>query len=167
VVPSGVLASDSFQLFRTKPGTSPPSTVLSELAGDVVPRLGSAPFTLRVQSAAPARNDLLAVNERLEGGAVRAVSRLFDFDGTYHVVRVYRLAPSKIRGRAKVGDHLRYVDGKWKPVDLTPQEVAAYRRKVRELRTWRHLPKTPTAAEVDQALAGWMAARTTPKKGLR
>jgi hypothetical protein len=165
VVPSGVLAGDSFPMFRTKPGRAAPPTVLSELAGDEVPPLGSAPFTLRVQSAAPARNDLLAVNERLDGGAVRAVSRLFDFDGTYHVVRVYRLTPSRIRGRAKVGDHLQYVDGKWKPVDLTPQEVASYRRKVRELRTWRRLPKTPTAAEFDQALAGWTAARTTPKKG--
>jgi hypothetical protein len=139
--------------------------VLSELAGDVLPPLEGASFTQRVQSTAPSRADLLVVNELLEGGSVRAVSRLFDFDGALHIVRVYRLPATKVRGSVAVGDHLRFSDGKWKAVDLGPKDVARYRRKLQERRSWRQLPKNPSAADVDRGLRDWLMARTSQRTG--
>jgi hypothetical protein len=166
VVPSGVLAGESFQLTRKKKATGAVApVVLSELAGDVLPPLEGASFTERVQTTAPSRADLLVVNELLQGGVVRAVSRLFDFDGTLHIVRAYRLPATKVRGSVAVGDHLRFIDGKWKPVALGAKDVARYRRKLEERRSWRQLPKNPSAAEVDRGLRDWLTARTTQRQG--
>jgi Domain of unknown function (DUF4332) len=166
VVPSGVLAGETFQLTRKKKAAvTVAPMVLSELAGDVVPPVEGASFTERVQTTAPSRADLLVVNQLLEGGSVRAVSRLFDFDGTLHIVRAYRLPATQVRGSVAVGDHLRFIDGKWKAVDLGPKDVARYRRKLQEQRSWRHLPKNPSAADVDRGLRDWFIARTSQRQG--
>jgi hypothetical protein len=165
VVPSGVLAGESFRLTRKKAGGASAPSVLSELTGDALPPLDGASFTERVQTASPSKVDLLVVNELLQGGIVRVASRLFDFDGTLHIVRVYRLPATKVRGSVAVGDHLRFVDGRWEAVDLKPKGVTAYRRKLREQRSWRQLARNPTAADVDRGLRDWLAARTTRRQG--
>jgi hypothetical protein len=165
VVPSGVLAGESFRLTGKKAGGTSAPLVLSELSGDVLPPLDGASFTERVQTASPSKVDLLVVNELLQGGVVRVASRLFNFDGTLHIVRVYRLPSTKVRGSVAVGDHLRFIDGKWQAVDLKPKDVARYRRKLREQRSWRHLPKNPTATDVDRGLRDWLTARTTQRQG--
>lgn len=164
VVPPGVLVGELFRLTRRKSGTGSP-IMLSELHGDVLPPLGSAPIVSRVQAGAPSTEDLLRVVEFPKSGGVRVVSRFFDFDGKAFVVRVYRIAAAKIHGRAAVGVHLLFKGGKWHPNKFGSAEVVKYRQKRREQRSWRRLPKNPTAADIDRALRDWYAARSGRQLG--
>lgn len=162
--PPGVLAGESFKLTRRKLGEVTPN-VLTELHGDELPPLGSAPIVSRVQTGAPSSSDMLQVVELPKNGGVRAISRLFDFDGKTFIVRTYRISTAKISGRADVGVHLLFKSGKWHPANVTSTEVRKYRRKLREQRTWRRLPKNPTTADIDRLLRDWTAARFGSQTG--
>ena len=75
------------------------------------------------------------------------------------IVRSYRLAADKVAGAPQVGDHLRFSDGRWRPVAMTANQVANYRRRMRERRLRPSIPADPTAADIDRALNEWQAAR--------
>jgi hypothetical protein len=155
--PPGVMRGEQFRLAR-KPAHAPPERALSELQGDRLPALGSAPIRTRAQTSAPREDDLLCITEFLDGGDARVVSRLFDYDGGVFVVRSYRLKRSELPTGAKLRDHLRFRAGRWEAVEITATDVERYRRRLREQQL-RKLPDNPTADDVDRTIEAWQAAR--------
>ncbi len=156
--PAGVVRAQRYRLVQRR-ASSPAPRVLSELDGDELPSLAASAVRLRVQDGAPAEDDLLRVIEIADTGEVRVASRLFAYDSGVFIVRSYRLAADKVAGAPQVGDHLRFSDGRWRPVAMTANQVANYRRRMRERRLRPSIPADPTAADIDRALNGWQAAR--------
>src|SRR4029453_10313929 len=153
VAPPGVLRGEQFRLLPKPAHAAAPAAarVLSELNGDRLPDLGSAPFTTRAQTGAPSHRDVLCVQEFLAGGDVRLVSCLFDYDNGIFVVRTYRFEPTDLPGSIQLRDYLVFRDGKWVAADMTAGDVERYRRKLRERCYWQ-LPDHPTADDIHRAL---------------
>jgi hypothetical protein len=158
-VSAGVVGAERFRLTRRR-ASSPAPRILSELEGDVLPSLSGGVFRLRVQDGDPAADELLRVIEYHENGDLSASSRLFTYQDGVFVVRSYRLPAAKVVGPPAVGTHLRLADMKWRPVAMTEQQVASYRRQMRERRLRPDFPADPTAADIDRVLNEWQAART-------
>jgi len=91
---------------------------LSQLRGEALPALGSAPLRARVQTAPPVAHDVLQVVERLAGGDWRLVSRYLDFADDVFVARVYRIPPSQLPADIAIGDEVSGGPGAWRRVTL-------------------------------------------------
>lgn len=163
IAPPGVLVGAQFRLTKRSPNAAAPRP-LSELEGDTLPPLSGAPVRLRVQTDAPSQRDVLRVVERLENGDTRLVSRLLDFAAGVFTVREYRFKSAMMPAAARVSDHLRFVDGKWRVVEVTSHQLQHYRRSLRDRKLRPSLPPDATAAEAERAMRDWMAAREAARQ---
>ncbi len=94
------------------------SRTLSQLRGESLPPLGSAPISARVQTTAPQSHDVLQVVERMASGDWRLVSRYLDFADDRFVARIYRIAPAELPSGIAIGDEVSGGPGAYLPVKL-------------------------------------------------
>jgi len=154
VAPAGVLVGERFKLTRKRAAVLP--RVLSELEGDKLPALSSAPIRTRAQDGAPSPLDILRVVELLASGDVRVISRLFDYDGASFVVRSYRFERSDLPAVIEVGDHLHFTADRWKLVKMTPATIDRHRRWLRERRRMPVLSENSSAADIQRFVEAWL-----------
>jgi hypothetical protein len=142
---TGVRASRSSALIGrtfTLVGRAQPRKVLSELTGDRLPPIGSAPITTRSIDTAPAAADILLLIDRYADGDGRVASRFLDFEGGRFVRRTYRIPAADLPAGVQSGDDIVQRGGVWV---AGPHSARQIERVVRLRAARRALPPPPTS----------------------
>lgn len=143
VVRAGALVATDVQLAGRRQNPS----VLSELRGDALPPLGSAPLTTRVVDGGPDPHDVLVVISTDASGTYRAASRFLDFADGRFVRRIYRIAAARISAIPQRGDDLVTDGTGWRVTKLSSRQLG---RRVERRAFAKRFPDPPqTAAEQD------------------
>ncbi len=122
-------------------------TMLSELHGDTLPPLGSAPLTTRVVDGDPDPHDVLVVVAIEGAGDYRVASRFLDFADGRFVRRVYRIPASRVSAIPQRGDDLVADGTGWRVTRLSARQ---WGRRVERRAFERRFPDPPqTPAEQD------------------
>jgi hypothetical protein len=140
----------------TLPGVPAAASDLTELAGDRLPPIGSAPITTAAQNAPPDPTDVLRVVQRYANGDARVASRFLDFAAGRFVRRTYRIAAADLPADLAPGDDLEHDAGGWQRRQVGARAIAR-RVRVRDVaRTAKSGPLTPE--RIDLAAAQLLAA---------
>lgn len=165
---TGVQASRSSALIGrtfTLVGRPQAPKALSELRGDRLPPVGSAPITTKAVSAAPDPADILMVIDRYANGDARVASRFLDFEGGRFVRRTYRIPSTDLPAGVDAGDDVVQRGGVWTSAPHSARQVA---RAVRVRAVRRSLPPPPTSkAEARRQVRAVLQAMSDPTGGTR
>lgn len=161
---TGVHASRSSALIGrtfTLVGRAQPPKVLSELRGDRLPPIGSAPITTRSVDTAPAPADVLMLIDRYTDGDARVASRFLDFEGGRFVRRTYRITAADLPAEVQSGDDIVQRRGVWTVAPHSARQIA---RVVRLRAARRGLPPPPTSvAEARRQVRTIVQAMSDPQ----
>jgi hypothetical protein len=165
---TGVRASRSSALLGrtfTLVGRAQAPKVLSELRGERLPPIGSAPITTRSVDTAPAVADILMLIDRYANGDGRVASRFLDFEGGRFVRRTYRIPAADLPAGVQSGDDIVQRGGAWVVGSHSARAVA---RVVRLRGARRALPPPPTSvAEARRQVRSIAQAMSDPRGGTR
>jgi hypothetical protein len=149
---SGALVGQTFVL----PGRAQAPKILTELKGDKLPALGSAPIATKVIAGAPDPSDILMAIDRYAGGDLRAASRFLDFAEGRFVRRVYRIPEADLPAGLRNGDDIEWTGALWALARYSAREIA---RKVRLRAARRRFTRAPaSAAEADRRIKAILRA---------
>jgi hypothetical protein len=157
IVPLGAVVGERFRL----QGQPAQERVLSELRGDVLPPLGSAPVGIQAQATAPEPGDVLQVFEFYANGDAKAASRFLSYGAGRFTVTSYRIPTAALPNACRLGDDLVQDAGRWKRTRVTPKDIARRRRLLTERRNWRGEPTND--AELAERLRGILNALSDRK----
>ncbi len=125
-------------------------TVLSELRGDALPPLVSAPMTTKQITDTPESNDVLVVVRAYGNGDYQAASRFLDFVDGRFVRRTYRIAKGAVPVIPQRGDDLVADGAGWR---VTKLSAAAIERRRARFAWQKRFPTVPETAEGQKRMA--------------
>ncbi|MFE6735436.1 DUF4332 domain-containing protein [Microbacterium sp. NPDC057650] len=123
---------------------------LSELRGDTLPPLTSAPMTTRQVTDAPDARDVLVFVRTYANGDYQVASRFLDFSGGRFVRRTYRLPASVVTLVPRRGDDLVADGTRWRVTRLNRGQLG---RRVAQFAVQRRFPSIPSTAAGQDAMA--------------
>lgn len=156
---TGVRASRTAALVGvrfTLPGRPQVAKALSELVGDALPPVGSAPIATKAITGAPDPLDILLVVDRYPNGDARVASRFLDFADGRFVRRTYRIPVADLPPGLRDGDDLKRTATGWMRTRIPACKIA---REVR-VRAVRRMAKqgTLTPAKMDRIMKAMFRA---------
>lgn len=136
VTPARALIGQSFTLA----GRPQKPRALSELRGQRLPPIGSAPITARAVAGAPDPADILMAIDSYAGGDMRLASRFLDFEAGRFVRRTYRMRQADLPIGLRPGDDIEWNGTLWALARYSAAEIG---RKIRLRGVRQRLPKMP------------------------